>query len=155
MSRKEKRFFTVSHPLILFGYAASCLALSLTGQYLCESAAFSATDAKIVYALAGLGQLSYLSFGIFMYRVRFAALREQKRAALSYFCRFAAACGFLVTVGETALQTVLWSAVLLFCLGLLVYDAFSRGEKAWLLCLPAAGTVLGAVTVTLWQSMIP
>lgn len=141
--KSPKKFFAAKNPLLLFYYGALCLALSLVGQYLGKSAGNYPENGQIFSLLSGAGQLSFLLFGVFLYRLHTASsMREEKRAALLYFGRFAAAVGFLVTVREHPIWTVFWSVLLLFCLVLLAVDAHMRGEKAWFLCLPAALTAV-------------
>lgn len=150
MSGKTRKIpLAPKRPLLLLGYAALCLTLSLTGQYLCESASYSALPYPLACALAGWGQLSFLLFGVFLYRLDTAPMRAERRASLLYFGRFATAAGFLVTVGEGKVQTLFWSVMLLFCLFLLMQNALSRGEKDGLLCLPSALAVIAAAVVTL------
>ena len=136
--KSQKRIFFAKNPMLLFGYGALCLALSLVGQYLGRDAANSAFESRAAVILSGAGQLSFLLFGVFLYRLHTADLREEKRSALLYFGRFAAAVGFLVSVRAQTVFTFFWNGILLLCLALLAIDAHARGEKTGLLCLPAA-----------------
>ena len=141
------------NPMAFVYYTVLSLSVCLVAQYLSAGlpelfdGLFGRFGRGLLYGATGLGQLSFLLFGIFMYRMD--GLRGENRYPLLYFCYLALVCGGIVTVQDAASITLFWSLILLCCLTVILKG--SSGGPLWqsLMCLPAVvsslGTAAGAV----------